>query len=888
MRPIIGKRAFVPYGLLDPKQIREARRVLTFKEISADRVSHLLASNNVKEDSFEYSDYIYDNEAGNEVVINEFRETARGYSLPRAWATQNLPDLHWRDRTVYPQHGVKIKGTIQARDDKQGFFFENILRAAEMDGPQDILANATTGCHAYGTKILMYSGYEKSVQSIAIGDRVMGPDGKSRIVNRLYTGTQEMYEITPHRGGAAFVVNIDHVLSLVNTTTGNVTNIAVRDYLKRSANFKHLHKLYRTAIDYDPVFYGKQPVDPYILGLWLGDGMSKSAAITTMDNEIANAFETYALSIGCNLRKEFGGKEGRAHNIFAVTSPNKPSPFYDKLMSLGLLNNKHIPEIYSVASRKDRLSLLAGLVDTDGFVYQGSVEITQKRKNIALPLASIARSLGFKCSVSIKEVNGNPYYRLNISGDIARIPTRIVRKKCKVTYPNKNPLRSGFTISSVGRGDFYGFNISGDHLYLTADYTVHHNSGKTVAGIHTGWQLGVRTLIVVDSNKIAGGWLKNFRQFFGQGWTERHVGRVQRDKCEWRGKAFSIALAKSLARRNYGKEFYNAFGLLLCDEVQVFGGPYFSPILYQFPARVRIGFTATNRKGEFGKVIKAHLGKPRVVSQQEVLKPNAWILKNTIGRPFYALNDGVILSSLSAIPERNAKLAKLIKERGWDRKRNVLVLSNRTAQLITLRNLCVGLGVPKDEMGIHAGTYKTDRYVVYYKYVGSDKRNRICVEDSYNSARSVINSLKNGAYERVENFPTALYNRLQAGETVMWSSERENFSPTIADLDNITHSCQIIFATYEIFSKGVDVPRLDMGVEALPIGDATQPLGRVLRILAGKLTPEWYAIHDTVPKPDEGPFSQMDNMTTILNKWFTGKTQARMAALKKAGARIRF
>lgn len=411
-------------------------------------------------------------------------------------------------------------------------------------------------------------------------------------------------------------------------------------------------------------------------------------------------------------------------------------------------------------------------------------------------------------------------------------------------------------------------------------------SGKTVAGIYLGWQLQTPTLIVVDQNSIASGWLKNFRQFFGQGWTQRNVGRAQQDVCDYEGKPFVIAMAQSLARRKYPRPFYRHFGLQIIDEVQVFGGPHFSPVLYQFPAAKRLALTAENRSGSFGKLIKSHLGQTRVVSQQEVMKPLAWVLYNRLQDVWRCDNDGQLLTGLCRIESRNRRIANLIKVRGYERDRHVLVLGDRTEQLLRLRDYCEEIGIPSDVMGIHAGTYKTERYVVYYQLEGSKKRNRLSLEDDYNAAQRLMRRLKASDYDRVR-MPEALYNRLQAGEHIRFSSQREQFSPSQADLDNIKHSCQIIFATYKIFSKGIDVPRLDMGVEALPSGNLKQPLGRVLRILEGKPTPEWYSIHDVVELSEKALFRGSAGMASVLNKFFSGKTKSRIAALKRAEARIK-
>lgn len=888
MQPTIGKRAFVPHGLLDPKQVKEAKRRLRFSERSTDRVSHILSGGEMKDEAdFDYSEFEY-TVVGETVTVNEYREVTGGVSLPRAWAVEKYPNLNWRDRTRFPSIKMKTKGTITPRDVRQELFFSNLLAAADQPGPQNILANATTGCHEAGTGIRMFDGSVKPVERIRVGDYILGPDSKSRRVMRTVSGTQQMYRVTPKSGFDSFVVNEDHVLSLVRTRSfyggknpanrarqqaGEVINITVGDYLRTSKNFKHLHKLRQVSVD-----YGSSVVliDPYVLGAWLGDGLSKTFAICGIDDEVLAYFRRYAEAKGASIRLY---KEGKLLTVFT-------SGMFDDLSFYSLVNNKHIPSEYMVNDRCVRLQLLAGLLDTDGHLSKGCFEITQANKHLALQVQSLARSLGFRCSLNVKIVNHDPYYRMVISGDLDQIPTKIPRKQAKRRLQKKNHLVSGFTVDPLEDGDYYGFALNKDHLYLTEDYVVHHNSGKTVAGINTGWMLQTPTLIVVDQNSIAAGWLKNFRQFFGQGWTKRMVGRAQQDVCDYEGKAFVITMAQSLARRKYPREFYRNFGLVLIDEVQVFGGPHFSPILYMFPARVRLALTAENRSGAFGTLIKTHMGQTRVVSQQEVMEPKAWVLYNRLQRPFRCDNDGQLLTNLSRVTERNQRIANLVKLRGYDRGRNVLVLGDRTEQLLRLRDLCVEAGIPTDVMGIHAGTYRTDRYVVYYTLPGGNKRNRLSVEADYNAARRLISRINRGDWARIP-MPAALAKRLQAGEELPFTSEREQFSPTQHDLDNIKHSCQIIFATYKIFSKGIDVPRLDMGVEALPSGNVKQPLGRVLRIMEGKPIPEWYSIHDVVEMDEDDKFKTGAGLAAVLNSFFEGKTKSRIAAMRRAKAKIK-
>lgn len=121
---------------------------------------------------------------------------------------------------------------------RQRVFVERSLAA--LGAHDQTLAVAPTGCHAPGTPILMFDGSVRPVEDIRVGDALMGPDSRPRRVLRLHRGDDEMYEIRPLKG-EPFVVNGDHVLSLVRTNAGKpwsgagtVINLTVRDYMQSS------------------------------------------------------------------------------------------------------------------------------------------------------------------------------------------------------------------------------------------------------------------------------------------------------------------------------------------------------------------------------------------------------------------------------------------------------------------------------------------------------------------------------------------------------------------------------------------------------------------------------------------------------------------------------
>jgi len=162
---------------------------------------------------------------------------------------------------------------------RQTQLVERTLAALGQHG--NTLAVAPTGCHAPGTPILMYDGSIKAVEAIAVGDLLMGPDSASRRVLELHRGEDEMFEIRPMKGDP-FIVNAGHILTLVRTNDGDsgraheIVDIALFDYLSECATFRHLHKLFRVAVDFPSP--RDLPIDPYFLGVLLGDAVSSTAS----------------------------------------------------------------------------------------------------------------------------------------------------------------------------------------------------------------------------------------------------------------------------------------------------------------------------------------------------------------------------------------------------------------------------------------------------------------------------------------------------------------------------------------------------------------------------------------------------------------------------------
>ncbi|MEK6884750.1 MAG: LAGLIDADG family homing endonuclease, partial [Nanoarchaeota archaeon] len=131
--------------------------------------------------------------------------------------------------------------------------------------------------------------------------------------------------------------------------------------------------------------------------------------------------------------------------------------------------------------------LLAGLIDTDGYVHESSIKISQTitRSKLIYQTQRIAQSLGFQTSVTeitgTYYVNGEkrqtPQLLLTISGtNTESIPTLLPHKKCQNSV--RNVTSSNIKVKSLGIGKYNGFSIDGNNRFLLGDFTVTHNSSN--------------------------------------------------------------------------------------------------------------------------------------------------------------------------------------------------------------------------------------------------------------------------------------------------------------------------------------------------------------------------------------------------------------------------
>ena len=160
------------------------------------------------------------------------------------------------------------------------------------------------------------------------------------------------------------------------------------------------------------------------------------------------------------------------------TSIDLAGGFAKTLVDFGYGASKKIPNKYLNASRQTRLDLLAGFIDgCDSNGYSLTLKITQLSDDII----TLARSLGFavnarKIFKKCQGFEGTWYQYIGISGFTEEIPNRLKRKRAGPRAQIKNPLNTGIEVTSVGVGEYYGFELDGDRLFCLGDGTVTHNT----------------------------------------------------------------------------------------------------------------------------------------------------------------------------------------------------------------------------------------------------------------------------------------------------------------------------------------------------------------------------------------------------------------------------
>lgn len=350
------------------------------------------------------------------------------------------------------------------------------------------------------SKVLTRSGW-KTMGDLEVGDRVIAPNGDDSKVTGIYPkGERDVYRVTLRDGSTTLACNehlwkvkaTSHYLDKVMDTT------EMLDYLERG------HPVWLPEIS--PVEFDsldELPIHPYLMGVLLSEGYLGEKVVrftqATADESGRQMVERVrsVLPEGVVLTP-FGVDCFSITTGKATTSPNTTShynrnPVMAAIRELGLENHgshdKFIPEIYKCATPEERLALLQGIMDGDGWITEtGRIGFASASEQFRDDVIDVINSLGGRATkgyvtgvtytspTQVEPKAASDSYTI-ASAQMYLNPFSIERKASRFQPKNAAYHRAVVSVEPAGREEVQCIMVSSDeHLYITDDYIPTHNT----------------------------------------------------------------------------------------------------------------------------------------------------------------------------------------------------------------------------------------------------------------------------------------------------------------------------------------------------------------------------------------------------------------------------
>lgn len=349
------------------------------------------------------------------------------------------------------------------------------------------------------TPILKADGEWTTIGRLVPGDTIFSPDGKPTKVLNAYPidEPRPMYRVTSS-DGRSVIASESHLWSVRDQRkTYDKTRwevISTGEMLERGLVRQGTQWAFRLPMQeaLSDIPGRNLPIDPYILGAWLGDGSSHHPSITVGGDDL-DATVAQLEAAGARIHSRRVDHRFSQSGVWTLWLHDENGSLRSRLVDMNLLGNKHVPAEYETASADQRLALLQGLLDTDGCVTRArTAQFTSVHEHLADSVCFLVRSLGWTAWKSKHKSNGGgcvdegdyaPYWLVHFSapGD-GPIPFRLPRKADRFGSPNPRMRprlhTSVVSIEPVPTESSTCIEVdSGDHLFLAGrDLIPTHNT----------------------------------------------------------------------------------------------------------------------------------------------------------------------------------------------------------------------------------------------------------------------------------------------------------------------------------------------------------------------------------------------------------------------------
>jgi hypothetical protein len=480
---------------------------------------HLVASQqrriNEKEYAYEFLDIFYDENG-----------------KPAVKETSKLPIMQFPvSKKLEDKTGTLVVWERPIKDPTFGQYYASIDPVSE-------------GKAEHVDNILYTPTGKKRIGAIQIGDQVIGSNGEAINVIGIYPqGIKKMCNIT-FSDGHSIKVCEDHLWNVkLNGGTKGYITLSVKDLLDSSKTItyngtgRNIKKEYTIPTYYKdkqnrnkwsipivkPISFDlgvKLPINPYLLGLLLGDGglSQRSIRFSTVDTELINSIE-HILEDDLLIKKV----KNSNCDYTIITKVGLRNSLTKRLKELSLKGkkseDKFIPQEYMFATGSSRLSLLQGLMDTDGSYSNHGAEFYSSSKTLAYQVVELVQSLGGIAKIRCKKTTHLDSYIVRVLLPDYLNPF-ILKRKREIYKPSKVFSRYITNIEYIDDAEAVCISVDApDNLYVTEHALVTHNTTTSEslcsiyvmkAPIQVTKHSGTESETYIEQDKIVAAWCGRF------------------------------------------------------------------------------------------------------------------------------------------------------------------------------------------------------------------------------------------------------------------------------------------------------------------------------------------------------------------------------------------